>query len=95
MLKIVKVKIEKALKAFAKKHKLTQKVVGRIRTDIRMDTVLPQLVLNSRTRVEFQLDKPDAQDPEDNDSVCLYIGLRDFQWDAKTGELIGTGFQLG
>lgn len=96
MLKIVKVKIEKALKAFAKKHKLTQKVVGRIRTDIRMDTVLPQLVLNRKSRVQFEMSEPSIYEEEGNPaSVCLFIGPRDMQWDSKTGELIGTGFQLG
>lgn len=92
MLKIVEVRVKKELERFAKKHKLSQRVVSRIRTDIRRDKVLPQLVLNMQSRVQFKLVKPTIYEDESQPaSVCLDIGPRDFQWDSKTGELISTG----
>ena len=49
------------------------------------DTILPNLNLPDPCPIEIRIT---------DDSVLLFVGRRDFQWDKETGEWIGSGTDL-
>jgi hypothetical protein len=53
---------------------------------LQMDQILPQLALPHPCPIRVTVTDRD---------VCLHVGPRDWQWDRKTGTLIGAGTAIG
>jgi hypothetical protein len=50
------------------------------------DLILPMLDLGEKVRIRIEITK---------DDVFLYIGPRDWQFERKTGEMVGCGTMIG
>jgi hypothetical protein len=86
-------RIAKALKAAAKKYKLSPKVEKIIMRDLEKDYFLPQLSLRENFAVVFKTGRDEC---EADSAVSLYleIGPRDWEWNKEDGDLIGCGTLL-
>ncbi len=60
----------------------------KVETYTHNDLIIPILNLHKQKEVEIGIDIT-------KDEVSLQIGPRDWQWDRKTGELIGCGTMTG
>jgi len=78
-------KVRKVLRTFAKKHGISAKVQKKILESLSKED---NYGVSGRERLRFEIDKD--HDPDYEDSICLYIGKADFQWDLK-GSFIGSG----
>jgi hypothetical protein len=80
-------RIEKTVRSIGREHKWSKRLVASILREVQEDLIMPILGLRINSRIAFEY--------PDDEEISLTIGCRDFQFDRRTGHLIGCGTYLG